>query len=103
MNRLLLLAAVLVSSLAFANAHHHAFGGGGGASGEDNPEGACLSWAPADAGVDAGAEAENEAADAGHAGEVCTERAKLLGCSAMPGAPVGLLALALARRRRAQR
>jgi hypothetical protein len=98
MNKLLLMVLLMLPAAALANAHHHDTGGTSSRTDLDF-EGACLEWAPADGGTDGGAE-DAEAADAGHPGEVCTQRASLFGCSSSASGPLLLLAIALAGRSR---
>jgi hypothetical protein len=107
MKRLLLIAALTLPGLAFANASHHSSGGSSSSShsssSDVDPEGACLVWSSNDAGVDAGAAEDAEAADAGHPGEICTEHAKSFGCSiAGFGGPAVLLAIGLMKRRKSK-
>jgi hypothetical protein len=103
MNKLLLVVLLMLPAMALANAHHH-YTGGGSSSGDGSLdfEGACLEWADPDGGTDGGTDAgvDEEAADAGHAGQVCVQRASLFGCSSSASGPLVLLAFALAGRSR---
>jgi hypothetical protein len=106
MNKLLLMVLLMLPAMALANAHHHYTGGGSSGSTGDgslNFEGACLEWADPDGGTDGGTDGgvdDAEAADAGHPGQVCVQRASLFGCSSSASGPLVLLAFALAGRSR---